>query len=90
MPGGANRQAGCARAAPNTFPPRGFFVLHAQPKSELAAQALTYFGALYDVERERAQLSAGERGERREARGRQTPDGPDSPGGCICGRLTNR
>jgi transposase len=41
---------------------RKFFDLHVSNKSEIAQQALTYIGQLYEIEREVKHLSADERG----------------------------
>jgi hypothetical protein len=58
-------EAGCMAHAR-----RKFFELHATHKSLVAAEALGYFGKLYDVEREAAALDAEARREMREARAR--------------------
>ncbi|WP_323073268.1 IS66 family transposase [Mycetohabitans endofungorum] len=47
---------------------RKFFELHANHKSQIAEQALEYFGALYAVERDVAQLKPDRRGEVRQQR----------------------
>jgi len=49
---------------------RKFFDLHASNKSQIAEQALKFFVALYDVEREAAELEPEQRQEIREARGK--------------------
>jgi transposase len=49
---------------------RKFFELHASHKSQVAEQALKYFGALYDVERDVAELKPDRRCEVRQERAR--------------------
>ena len=49
---------------------RKFFDLHASKKSQIAEQALKFFVALYDVEREAADLDSEQRRAIREERGR--------------------
>ncbi len=53
---------------------RKFFELHANHKSQVAEQALKYFGALYDVERDVAELEPDRRREVREERARPIVD----------------
>lgn len=55
--GAAITEVGCMAHAR-----RKFFDLHVSNKSEIAQQALTYIGQLYEVEREVKHLSADERG----------------------------
>ncbi|KML38471.1 transposase [Burkholderia cepacia] len=54
---------------------RKFFELHANHKSQIAEQALKYFGALYDIEREIAELKPDRRREVRQERARPIADG---------------
>ena len=49
---------------------RKFFELHANHKSQIAEQALKYFGALYDIERDVAELEPNRRREVRRERAR--------------------
>jgi transposase len=58
-------EIGCAAHAR-----RKFFELHASNKSQVAEQALKYFGALYDVERDVAELKPDRRCEVRQERAR--------------------
>src|SRR6202158_1420741 len=53
---------------------RKFFDLHASNKSQIAEQALKYFGALYDVERDVAELKPDRRCEVRQERARPIAD----------------
>ncbi len=53
---------------------RRFFELHASNKSEIAEQALKYFGELYAVERDVAQLTPDHRREVRQERARPIAD----------------
>ncbi|OJB53998.1 IS66 family transposase, partial [Burkholderia ubonensis] len=53
---------------------RKFFELHANHKSQIAEQALKYFGALYDVERDVAELKPEPRHEVRQERARPIAD----------------
>jgi transposase len=56
-------EIGCAAHAR-----RKFFELHTNHKSQIAEQALKYFGALYDVEREVADVEPDQRGAVRQQR----------------------
>ena len=62
-------EAGCMAHAR-----RKFFDLHASNKSQIAAQALQFISALYDVEREVKHLTADERLRIRQARSRPLAD----------------
>lgn len=62
-------EIGCAAHAR-----RKFFELHANHKSQVAEQALKYFGALYDVERDVAELKPDRRREVRQERARPIAD----------------
>jgi transposase len=62
-------EIGCAAHAR-----RKFFELHANHKSQVAEQALKYFGALYDVERDVAELKPDRRREIRQERARPIAD----------------
>jgi hypothetical protein len=62
-------EIGCAAHAR-----RKFFELHANHKSQVAEQALKYFGALYDVERDVAELKPGRRREVCQERARPIAD----------------
>ena len=53
---------------------RKFFDLHVSNKSEIAQQALTYIGQLYEVEREVKHLSADERGRIRQTKSKPLLD----------------
>ena len=53
---------------------RKFFDLHASNKSQIAAQALLFISALYDVEREVKHLTADERLKIRQTRSRPLAD----------------
>ena len=61
--GGAITEVGCMAHAR-----RKFFDLHVSNKSEIAQQALSYIGQLYEVEREVKPLSADERGRIRQTK----------------------
>lgn len=62
-------EIGCAAHAR-----RKFFELHVNHKSEVAEQALKYFGALYDVERDVAELKPDHRRDARQERARPIAD----------------
>ncbi|EDT37526.1 IS66 family transposase [Burkholderia ambifaria] len=53
---------------------RKFFELHANHRSQIAEQALKYFGALYDLERDVAELDPARRREVRQERARPIAD----------------
>ena len=53
---------------------RKFFDLHVSNKSEIAQQALTYIGQLYEVDREVKHLSADERGHIRQTKSKPLAD----------------
>ncbi|MDP2366863.1 IS66 family transposase [Rhodoferax sp.] len=53
---------------------RKFFDLHVSNKSQIAGQALTYIGQLYEIEREVKSLSAEERQEIRQTRSKPVTD----------------
>lgn len=67
--GAAITEVGCMAHAR-----RKFFDLAASNKSEIAQQALTYIGQLYEVEREVKHLSADERGRIRQTRSKPLVD----------------
>ena len=67
--GAAITEVGCMAHAR-----RKFFDLHVANKSEIAQQALTYIGQLYEVEREVKHLSADERGSIRKAKSKPLVD----------------
>ena len=62
-------EIGCAAHAR-----RKFFELHANHKSQIAEQALKYFGALYDVERDVVELKPDQRGAVRQQRAKPIAD----------------
>lgn len=62
-------EIGCAAHAR-----RKFFELHANHQSEIAGQALKYFGALYDIERETAVLDPDARRALRQSRSKPVMD----------------
>lgn len=67
--GAAITEVGCMAHAR-----RKFFDLHVSNKSEIAQQALTYVGQLYEVEREAKHLSAAERGRMRQDKSKPLVD----------------
>jgi len=67
--GAAITEVGCMAHAR-----RKFFDLHVSNKSEIAQQALTYIGQLYEVEREAKHLSVDERGRLRQDKSKPLVD----------------